>query len=123
VKPAIANAEFAIRHSPRPLQCLLEPVVAPKQLAVGAGEARRAEHPQPLRRLGLRPQTGLDRIGLRGGEGACGIDLQLPEQFVHGGGVIDSPAVAELRAEHGEAEVLAPAGIETDQGDARCQQA
>ena len=58
-RPADAARSLAARSRAalRPGERLLQPVVAPEQLAVRGGEARRAENAEPLRLFGLGPQA------------------------------------------------------------------
>ena len=71
-RPADAARSLgALPAALRPGERLLQPVVAPEQLAVRGGEARRAENAEHLRRFDLGPQAKLDVVRLRGFE--CGL--------------------------------------------------
>src|SRR5262245_61936497 len=96
-----------MRYSLRPTQRGFEPVVAPEQFAVRGRKARRAEHAEPLRLVGLRAQPRLARVRLRRCERTVRLGARSRQEVTDGVGIVDPATLAELGAEHRAAEVLA----------------
>src|SRR5215470_6571632 len=71
-----------------PGERLLQPVIAPEQLAIRGHESRSAEDAKLLRSLGLIPQPSLDRLGLCFRQHVIGSRTERPEQPRNGGDIV-----------------------------------
>src|SRR6185369_13297690 len=81
----------------RPGERLLQPVVAPEQLAGRGGEAWCTENAKHLRRFDLGPQAKLDVVRLRRFERGLRIDIHEGQDFGKGVGLIDPAVLDKLR--------------------------
>src|SRR5262249_40991793 len=115
-------AGTAFRLAPGPVERSFQAIIAPKKLAVGGDEARRAEYTEPFRNLGIGTKLGLDVVRLSAIQHGASVQSETGQNTGDSLAPFDRLAFPEFRAVNGTAIILAPGLGQPYQGDTRGQQ-